>query len=115
MMEMWVAVLQVVIFVSIWVVWVFRFENIVVEFRYFGYSPLFRNFIGATKLSLAALLIAGIRYPNLAFFAANGIAALMVGAQITHLRVKNPLSKFVPSFVLLLLCLTVAYLQKSHL
>ena len=113
-MENGVAVLQVVIFASIWVVWVLRFDNIVAEFKHFGYSPLFRNFIGAVKLSLAALLIAGIRFHSLALFAACGMAALMVGAQITHLRVKNPLPKFLPSFALLALSLAVAFFHSSH-
>ena len=113
-MALGMIVFQVIIFVSIWIVWVVRFENIVSEFKQFGYSPLFRNVIGAMKLSLAALILAGIWYPSLAYLGAMGMSALMVGAQITHLRVKNPLIKFVPSFALLSLSLAIVYYHSSH-
>jgi hypothetical protein len=107
-------VLQVIIAVSIWIVWVFRFDNIEAEFKHFGYSNRFRNLIGATKISLAALLVAGIWFPALIPFSALSMALLMVGAQVTHLRVRNPFSKFVPSLVLLSLSIGVFYLQSGR-
>jgi hypothetical protein len=104
--------IQILIAVSVWMVWVLRFDNIVKEFEHFGYPTWFRSLVGALKISLAALLIAGIWFPPLVFYSAVSMAILMVGAQLTHLRVKNPMTKFIPSFVLLTLSLVVAY---SHL
>jgi hypothetical protein len=100
---------QILIAASIWMVWVWRFENIVKEFDQFGYPVWFRSLVGALKISLATLLVAGIWFPTLVFYSAVFMAMLMVGAQLTHFRVKNPLSKFVPSFVLLALSVLVAY------
>jgi len=108
-------VLQVVIALSIWVVWVLRHDAIEAEFRHFGFTNRFRDFIGATKISLAALLIAGIWFPALIPFSALSMAVLMVGAQFTHLRVKNPLPKFVPSFTLLLLSVCVYLLHAGRI
>jgi hypothetical protein len=99
---------QIIIAVSIVIVWVFRFDNIVAEFEKFKLSNLIRNAVGASKISLATLLITGIWYPGLVFVPAVLMALLMVGAQWTHFRVKNPLIKFLPSFFLLVLSVCVA-------
>lgn len=99
---------QLIIAFSIVVVWVFRFENIVKEFKQYGLPNLVRNMVGATKIALATLLVAGIWYPSLVLVPAIIMAFLMACAQIAHIRVKNPWHKYVPSFVLLLLSLYVA-------
>ena len=46
---------QLIIAVSIVIVWVFRFDNIVVEFKQYGLSDLVRSMVGASKISLATL------------------------------------------------------------
>ncbi len=101
-------VAQLVVAVSILVVWVGRFDNIVKEFKQFGYPDLLRNSVGAAKISLATLLVAGIWYPALVLVPALLMAFLMLCAQATHFKVKNPLIKFIPSLVLLLLSLFIA-------
>jgi len=78
------------------------------EFSQFGYSDLFRNFVGAAKISLSALLIMGVFYDGVTLFAALGMAIFMLGAQVTHLRVKNPLKQRMPSLILLLISLFIA-------
>jgi DoxX-like family len=107
-MDTYATVAQIVIAVSIAIVWVGRFDNIVKEFRQYGLPDLVRNVVGATKISLATLLVAGIWYPALAAGPALLMAFLMLCAQGAHLRVKNPWHKFVPSLALLLLSLFVA-------
>jgi len=97
-----------VIAVSIAIVWVGRFDNIVKEFNQYGLPDVVRNVVGATKIALATLLVAGIWYPALVAGPALIMAFLMLCAQGAHLRVKNPWHKFVPSLVLLLLSLFVA-------
>ncbi len=99
---------QIVIAVSIAIVWVGRFDNIVREFKQFGIPDLVRNAVGATKIALATLLVAGIWYPALVAGPALVMAFLMLCAQIAHARAKNPMHKFLPSLVLLLLSLFVA-------
>ena len=99
---------QIVIAVSIAYVWIIRYDNIVKEFKQYGLSDLIRNLVGAAKISLATLLIAGIWYPKLVLIPALLMAGLMVCAQIAHIKVKNPFVKYVPSFILLLLSLFAA-------
>jgi hypothetical protein len=99
---------QIIIALSIIIVWVGRFDNIVLEFKQYGIPDLVRNMVGATKIALSTLLIAGIWYPSLVLVPALGMAFLMVCAQVAHIRVKNPLIKFLPSLILLILSLFVA-------
>ena len=99
---------QLTIAISIIVVWVFRFDNIVIEFKQYDLSDLIRSMVGASKIALATLLVVGIFYEEVVFISALLMAFLMVCAQIAHIKVKNPLSKYIPSFLLLILSLFVA-------
>ena len=99
---------QIIIALTIVIVWVFRFDNIVKEFEYFKISSTVRNIVGATKISLSTILILGIWYPELVLIPALIMAALMVCAQLTHFKVKNPWHKYLPSLGLLILSLFTA-------
>ena len=48
---------QIIISISILIVWVFRYDNIVIEFKQYGLSNLLRNIVGASKISLATILV----------------------------------------------------------
>ncbi|CAN5568691.1 hypothetical protein BH10ACI4_BH10ACI4_13410 [soil metagenome] len=99
---------QLVIAFSIVFVWVGRFPNIVKEFNEYHLPDLVRNAVGATKIALATLLIAGIWYPALVPGAALFMAFLMFCAQIAHFRAKHAWQKYMPSLALLLLSLFLA-------
>ncbi|GAA4009580.1 hypothetical protein GCM10022408_22120 [Hymenobacter fastidiosus] len=103
-----VVLAQLVIAFSIVIVWVFRFDNIVKEFRQYGLPDLVRNMVGAAKIALATLLVAGIWFPALVLVPALLMAFLMLCAQLAHIKVKNPWPKYVPSLLLLVLSLFVA-------
>ncbi|TGE13858.1 DoxX family protein [Hymenobacter elongatus] len=103
-----VVVAQLVIAFSIVIVWVFRFDNIVKEFKQYGLPDLVRNLVGAAKIALATLLVAGIWFPALVLVPALLMAFLMLCAQVAHIKVRNPWHKYVPSLLLLLLSLFVA-------
>jgi hypothetical protein len=96
---------QLIIAASIIYVWVFRFDNIVVEFKQYELSVLIRSAVGAAKIALATLIVAGIWYPSLVFIPSLMMGFLMLSAQYFHFKVKNPLPKYIPSFLLLLLCI----------
>jgi hypothetical protein len=104
---------QIIIAFAIAYVWIIRYDNIVKEFKQYGISDLLRNVVGAAKIALSTLLIAGIWYPALVLIPALLMAGLMVCAQIAHFKVKNPVQKFVPSFFLLLLSLFVAWVHSG--
>ena len=99
---------QLVVAISVLIVWVFRYENIVAEFKHYGLSNLVRNAVGASKIALATLLILGIWYPEFLIPSSLLMASLMIAAQCCHMKVKNPLVKFIPSLVLLIMCLFIA-------
>ena len=99
---------QLIVAISVIIVWVFRYENIVLEFKQYGLSSLVRNAVGASKIALATVLILGIWYTEFLIPASLLMAVLMIGAQYCHFKVNNPLVKFVPSLVLLLLCFFIA-------
>jgi len=99
---------QLVVSVSIIIVWVFRFDNIVKEFHQYGLSDLTRSIVGSTKIALATLIVAGIWYPSLVLVPILLMAFLMLSAQYFHFKVNNSWQKRLPSSFLLLLCLFVA-------
>jgi DoxX-like family len=99
---------QFIVALSIVYVWVFRFDNIVKEFKQYGLSDLTRSIVGAAKIALSALLVAGIWYSDLVLIPALIIAFLMLAAQYFHFKVGNPWQKRIPSLLLLMLCLFIA-------
>tara|TARA_B100001758_G_C18291366_1_gene547229 strand:+ start:174 stop:518 length:345 start_codon:yes stop_codon:yes gene_type:complete len=99
---------QIVVSVSVIVVWVFRRENITIEFEQYGISDTIRDVVGALKISLATILILGIWHKELLIVSSIFMAFLMICAQYFHIKVKNPLKKFIPSLCLLILCLFIA-------
>ena len=107
-MNIYSTVAQLVIALSVGYVWIFRFDNIVKEFKQYGLSDLTRTIVGASKIALATLLVTGIWFPTLVFIPALLMSFLMVCAQYFHLKVKNPWSKHLPSLLLLAASLFVA-------
>ncbi len=99
---------QVLIALAILIIWVFRFYKVEIEFKSYGLSDLTRNLVGASKIILSTLLVAGIWYPGLVLVPALLMGLLMVAAQYYHFRAKHPLLYHVLSFILLLLCLFIA-------
>ncbi|OAB29725.1 DoxX-like family protein [Flavobacterium fryxellicola] len=99
---------QLIVAISVIIVWVFRFDNIVKEFKQYGLSDLTRTFVGATKIALATLLITGIWFPSLVLIPALLMAFLMFSAQYFHFKVNNPWQKRMPSLFLMLLSLYIA-------
>ena len=99
---------QLIVALSVAYVWIFRYENIVREFKQYGISDLLRNIVGASKIALATMLIVGVWYPTLVLVPALLMAGLMLCAQAAHIKMKNPFMKFLPSALLLILCLFVA-------
>ena len=101
-------ILCIFVFGSIIFVWVVRYKNIKDEFRTFNLPKWLRDLVGILKLSFAIMLL----NDNLEFIrlGAVGIAILMVAALITHLRLKSPGHRMLPSFSLLCICSYIAYL-----
>ncbi|GAB1309664.1 hypothetical protein KH5_23470 [Urechidicola sp. KH5] len=100
---------QLIVGISVLFVWTFRFHNVLIEFEEFGLSDLTRNLVGASKIALATLLIAGIWYPSLVLIPAILMGVFMISAQYFHNKNGNPFIKRLPSLVLLILCALITY------
>ena len=95
-------VTKIFVFSSVLFVWVVRYKNIIEEFRFYQYPEWLRDLVGIFKISFVIMLMR-----EDVFFVkigAVGIMILMFGAMITHLKVKNPFLKMLPSIVLFALC-----------
>jgi hypothetical protein len=106
-MTMVCTICEIIIALSIAIVWGLRYDNIKKEFKEYGYTDNFRKFIGLSKIFLSLLLIAAIWYPEIALIPATVMAILMLGAQYSHFKIKNPWHKFMPSLSLFILCLII--------
>ncbi len=80
------------------------------EFAVYGLPfPVF-CLIGILKVGLAVALLVSIWVPGVAPIAAVGMGVLMLGALVMHLKVKDPISKALPSLVVLAMCIAIALL-----
>ena len=100
---------QMVLALSVAYVWIFRYDNVVLDFKQFGLSGVTRNFVGATKIALATLLTTGIWYPSLIQIPAVLMGLFMISAQYFHFKIKNPFIKHLPSLILLFLCIIIVF------
>lgn len=107
-MEKYLSFVQMVVALSVAYVWIFRYDNVVKEFKQFGLSDLTRNFVGVSKIALATLLIVGIWYSSLVQIPAIIMGVFMLAAQYFHFKIKNPFIKHLPSLILLILCAIIA-------
>lgn len=107
-MKNYLVIAQLIVALSVAYVWIFRFNNIVIEFKAYGLKDLTRTMVGAAKIVLATLLVVGIWYPALVFIPAILMGFLMLSAQFFHFRANNPWTKRIPSLFLLMLCIFIA-------
>jgi hypothetical protein len=84
-------------------------KNIVEEFKIYGLSKGFCNLIGFLKVSLALLLLASIQFDNLTLIGSLGLASLLLGSIIMHIKVKDELFKSFPAFLFIIMNLVIAF------
>jgi len=90
-----VEVLKIVVAVSIFFVWVPRYDNIIVEFKKYNYPDWLRDMVGILKLTFALMLILDDRL--LILTGAGGLILLMIGALGTHFKIKNNVKWMIPA------------------
>ena len=97
--ESLIEALKIIAGVSVFFVWVVRYDNIKKEFERYGLPRGFRDFIGIIKISFTAMLQS--LNQEIVLIGAIGIVSLMIGAIITHLRIKNPFKDMLPAILML--------------
>ena len=103
--------LQTLVAASVFFVWVVRYENIVQEFKQYGLPGWLRDLVGILKMTFVLMLLIGMQRGLFAVVGGIGIAILMGAAFVTHLRIKNPVFKMLPSLALLVLSLVIALIN----
>ncbi len=67
------------------------------EFEEYGLSERTMYVVGATKVSLAIMMLIGLFVPKIARPASIGLATMMLGAIGMHVKVKDPLKRSIPA------------------
>jgi hypothetical protein len=80
------------------------------EFTAYGLPPLAFPVVGGLKVASALVLIVGVWVPLPVREAAGLVAALMVGAIVMHLKVRDPLVRALPATAMLSLCAAIVAL-----
>ena len=83
-------------------------KNMREEFAVYGLPAWFMYAIGTVKVLLALALIAGTWFPPSVQPATLAMAALMTGAVVMHIKVRDTFKKTLPSLVMLVLSIFVA-------
>ena len=96
-----IEVLQVLTASSILFVWVVRYDNIITEFQQYQLPVWLRDMVGILKLSFSIMLLVGIYDEKFKYLGSSGLILLMLAALLTHVKVKNPFYKALPSLTLL--------------
>lgn len=97
--------LKIIIACSVVFVWFVRYDNIILEFKQYHYPSQLRDLVGILKISFALMIQS--ESSHVIRLGCAGLALLMLAAFITHIRVKNPLGKMLPSMALLLFSIII--------
>jgi uncharacterized membrane protein YphA (DoxX/SURF4 family) len=119
-----VVLLQIVIALGIYNVWLLRFNKATAyrggaaltmaeEFAAYGLPMWFMRVVMVLKLTCATLLLLGIWIPGAAGLGALGMVLLMTGAVVMHAKVKDPVKKTLPAAVMLAMSIVVALSSRS--
>ena len=102
-LETIIELIKAIVLASVFFVWVVRYDNIIKEFEQYQLPPWMRDLVGIVKLTSVYLINFGSQ--ELSRLGALAIAVLMFAAMATHLRVKNPVHKMLPSTTLCIIAL----------
>lgn len=119
-MDYFIIALQCIVAFSILNVWLIQNKKttqwrggdastLIGEFKVYGLPVWSCYVIGTLKVVLALGLLAAIWYPVLKQPSALGLAFLLLGSIVMHLKIKDPLKKSFPAFLFLIMCLYIAF------
>lgn len=124
-MNLVISALQIIVALGLLNVWLLRFskstsyrggdaKNLKEEFASYGLPNWFMYMIGALKIGSAIALLAGFWLPTLIKPAAILIAALMVGALVMHIKVRDQMMKSLPAAFMLAMALVMILMNESY-
>jgi uncharacterized membrane protein YphA (DoxX/SURF4 family) len=86
-------------------------KNMKEEFAAYGLSENTMYAVGAAKVGLAGMLLVGHVEPRLVRPASIGLAAFMLGAIGMHIKVGDPVKRYLPALTVFTLATTSAILN----
>jgi hypothetical protein len=112
------SVLQIILAMGLFNVWLVRpakqtayrgseAKSLKEEFEVYGLPTWFFKLVGTLKMTAALGLLIGLYLPQVALVSAALLTLLMLGALVMHIKVKDPLLKSVPAFLMLGMSLAV--------
>ena len=115
--------LQVIVGLGLLNVWLLRRQsatayrggdakNLKEEFATYGLpAPMF-YVVGGLKIACGALLLVGLAYAPVVLPAAAVVAVLMLGAVAMHLKVGDPVRKYVPAALMLAMSVAICVISR---
>jgi len=91
--------LKIIVTSAIFFVWFIRYDNIKKEFKEYNLPSWFRDLVGILKISFSIMIHSNNK--DIVLIGSLGILALMFGAVITHIRMKNNFRKYIASVAML--------------
>ena len=91
--------LKIIVTSAIFFVWFIRYDNIRREFKEYNLPTWFRDIVGILKISFSVMIHSNNK--DIVLIGSLGILALMFGAVITHIRMKNNFRKYIASVAML--------------
>lgn len=85
-------------------------NNMQEEFEAYGLSKNMMIIVGTLKCLFAVLLMISIIFPITEYTGAIGIAVLMTGAILMHVKINDPLKKSFPAAIFLILSMVTLYI-----
>ncbi len=83
--------------------------TLIEEFKVYGLPVWMCYLVGTLKVILSLGLLAAIWYPELRQISALGLSVLLIGSIIMHVKISDPIKKSLPAFLLLCMCLYIAF------
>ena len=108
-----VTVLKIIIAVSIFFVWIIRYDHIVDEFKSYKFSSWFRDGMGIIKCTAAVMLLYGTA--QLTIIASSILTILMVAAFFTHIKFRHTFIQTLPSLLLVFANIYLIYCSMVNL
>ncbi|MEO8773378.1 MAG: DoxX family protein [Gelidibacter sp.] len=87
-------------------------KTLIEEFEVYGLSKTVCYVIGFLKVSLALILLASIKFENLTLIGSIGLAVLLLGSVIMHIKVKDELFKSFPALLFIVMNLVIIFLHR---
>ena len=102
-----VEALKIIITVSILFVWFVRYENVRKEFSDYGFPSWFRDIVGILKVSFSLMIHSANK--QVVILGLFGVLCLMIGAVVTHIKMKNNFRTYIASVSMLAMIVALFY------